>query len=153
MNLIRWQPRTVTRMGPPRELGTLTGELERIFDCSFGDSDRGPCSRPAVPPLDVIEEENRYVVRADLPGLTKDDIEITYQDGTLTIRGERKERDESNPGRVHLTERFCGSFGRNLRLPEKVDPERIEASFKDGVLGLVLPFTPEAQPKKIQITQ
>jgi HSP20 family protein len=103
-----------------------------------------------VPALDVVEEQNRYVIRADLPGLTRDDIEITYQDGVLTLKGEKKAHN-GNAGRVYCRERFEGKFGRNVQLPQKIDVEKIEAAFQDGVLELVLPFTPEAQPRKIEI--
>jgi HSP20 family protein len=108
-------------------------------------------TRPITPAIDLLEEESRYVVRADLPGLTKDEVEITYQDGTLTIKGEKKMESKSESGRTCCHERFEGKFGRSLQLPEKVDPSRIEASMKDGVLEVVLPFSPGAQPRKIQV--
>lgn len=145
MNLVRWQP----RMLAPRGLNGIDQELERLFDWAIqGDAN---CGRQMMPALDVAEEENRYVVRADVPGLTKDEIDITYQDGVLTLKGERKREALPENGRSFLRERFEGKFGRNLRLPQNVDPSRIEARLKDGTLELVLPFTPEAQPRKIQV--
>ena len=154
MSLVRWQPRTLLRARPGRDVDSFGNEMERLFDWAFSDVDSGRWNRPMVPAVDVTEEDNRYVVHADLPGLTKDDIEITYQDGCLTLKGEKKiEKKEEKEGRVYYRERFEGKFGRNIQLPEKIDADKIEASFKDGVLELVLPFTPEAQPKRIQINK
>jgi HSP20 family protein len=157
MNLVRWQPRSVVRTSPFSDLENMQREVDRLFDWTWGDFGGPRGGSPMVPAVDVTEEDNRYVVHADLPGLTKDDIEITYQDGCLTLKGEKKvekkeEKKEKN-GRVYYRERFEGKFGRNIQLPEKIDADRIEASFKDGVLELVLPFTPEAQPRRIQINK
>lgn len=149
MNVVRWQPRA-SRVQPTRG-SAFGGDLDQLLDWAFHGFDTN--TRPMVPALDVVEEENRYVVRADLPGLSTDDIEITYQDSILTLKGEKKEAQESRAGRVYCRERFSGKFARNLQLPEKIDVERIEASFREGVLELVLPFTPEAQPKRIQISK
>jgi HSP20 family protein len=108
-------------------------------------------SEGAKAALDVIQDEQRYVVRADLPGLSRDEVEITFQDGVLTIKGEKKQDERPENHRLHLQERFHGSFTRNLRLPERVDTDKIEATMKDGVLELVLPFVPEVQPRKIVV--
>ena len=148
MNLVRWQPTTMVRS----RLGGFDHELDRLFDWAFNSADLG-CTRPMVPAMDVTEEENRYVVRADLPGLTRDEIEITYQDGVLTIKGEKKQETKSEDGRACCRERFQGKFGRNLQLPEKVDAARIEATMRDGVLEVTLPFNPEGQPRKIQVRE
>lgn len=147
MNLVRWQPKSVIR----HRLGGLDSELDRLFDWAFQSSDPA-WTRPMIPAIDVTEENHRYVVRADLPGLTKDEIELSFQDGVLTIKGEKKEESRSEGDRSYFRERFHGKFGRNLQLPEKIDADRIEATMKDGVLELILPFTPEAQPRKIQVT-
>ena len=150
MTLVRWQPRPLVRGNVFKDPEPLHNDMDRLFDWAFG-NEGSNWGRPMVPAMDVAEEDSRYVIHADLPGLTKDDIEITYQDGTLTLKGEKKETKENKTGRVYCRERFEGKFGRNIQLPEKVDVDRIEASFKDGVLELILPFTPEAQPKKIEI--
>ncbi len=147
MNLVRWQPRSLRRFG---DTDDVRSEVDRWFDWALGSIEPN-WTRPMVPALDISEEENRYVVRADLPGLSKDDIEITYQDGVVTLKGERKGSEKTENGRVYCHERFEGKFGRNLQLPQKIDTEKIEASFKDGVLELILPFAPEAQPRRIQI--
>jgi len=146
MNLQRWQPRTAVR-----RFNDTDTDFDRLFDWAFGNAERG-WTRSMFPALDIVEEENRYVVRADLPGMTKEDIEITYQNGLLTLKGEKKRQEEKKDGsRTYVCERFEGKFGRNLQLPEKVDVSRIEANMKDGVLELVLPFSPEAQPRRIDV--
>lgn len=146
MNLVRWQPRAMTR----GRVGGFDNELDHLFDWALRSADPG-WARPMVPAMDVTEEDNRYVVRADLPGLTKDEIEITCQGGVLTLKGEKKAETKVENGRTHCRERFQGKFVRNLQLPEKVDLNAIAATMKDGVLELILPFSPETQPKKIQV--
>ena len=147
MNMVCRQPMTLVQT--PMMNGSLTTELDRMFDWARG-SERSYRHRTG-PALDVVQEEQRYVVRADLPGLGRDEVEITFQDGVLTIRGETKQEERPENHRLHLQERFRGSFARNLRLPERVDMDKIEATMKDGVLELVLPFVPEVQPRKIQV--
>ena len=147
MNIVCRQP--MTAMQTPIMQGWLNTELDRMFDCALG-SERSHRHRSG-PALDVIQEEQRYVVRADLPGMGRDEVEITLQDGVLTIKGEKKQDERPENHRLHLQERSHGSFARNLRLPERVDTDKIEATMKDGVLELVLPFVPEVQPRKIQV--
>ena len=151
MAIVRWQPRNLVHGHPLREMENAQTEFDRLWDWALGGGTDGSWNRSLVPAMDVVEEENRYLVRAELPGLTRDDIEITYQDGILTLKGEKKVSEEKKNGRYFLRERFEGKFGRNLQLPEKVDVDKIEASFSNGILELVLPFTPEAQPRKIEI--
>lgn len=146
MTLVRWQPKTLARNSMRTSLDT---EFDRLFDWAIG-ADRA-VGRPMVPAMDVIEEESRYVLRADLPGMRKEDLQLTFQDGVLTIEGERKQESLAETSRTYCRERFEGKFARNLRLPDNVEVEKIEATMKDGVLELVLPFTPEAQPRKIQV--
>jgi HSP20 family protein len=147
MNMVCRQPMTLVRT--PMMHGSLNTELDRMFDWALG-PDLSHTHR-AGPALDVIQDEQRYVVRADLPGLSRDEVEITFQDGVLTIKGEKKQDERPENHRLHLQERFHGSFTRNLRLPERVDTDKIEATMKDGVLELVLPFVPEVQPRKIVV--
>jgi HSP20 family protein len=146
MNLVRWQPNALAR----NRLAGLDTEMDRLFDWALNSVDSG-WNRSLMPAMDLMEESSRYVIRADLPGMTKDEVEITYQGGVLTIKGERKHESKAESSRSYCRERFEGKFGRNIQLPEKVDASRITASMKDGVLELILPFAPEAQPKKIQV--
>jgi HSP20 family protein len=102
--------------------------------------------------MDLVQAKDHYEIRLDLPGLKKEDIEVTYQDGVLTVRGERKQEErEEKDGTVVRQERYRGTFERTLRLPEKVDAARISARFEDGVLELDLPLLPEAKPVRLQI--
>ena len=104
-------------------------------------------ARGFLPPLDVYENNERYELRLDVPGVAKDDLKVHFEQDTLTIRGERKSATE-NPTR---SERWAGSFERTLSLPEGVDGARIEASVKDGVLTIVVPKGERAKPRQITI--
>ncbi len=104
-----------------------------------------------TPATDIHDDGDRFVLRSDLPGLRADDIEITVEDGTLSIKGERKfEREEEN-GNFRRFERVEGSFERNFSLPETADPEQISASSKDGVLEVVIQKRATSQPKRITV--
>jgi HSP20 family protein len=105
-----------------------------------------------APALDVTETENEYRVRADLPGVKKEDLDISVQDGVLTINAEtRYEDEEKKEGRVIRQERRYGKFVRSMRLGDSVDTGKIKADYKDGVLNLVLPKTDEVRPKRIDV--
>jgi HSP20 family protein len=104
-----------------------------------------------TPALDVYEDKDNIIVKADLPGLTKDDIEISLQDNVLTLRGEKKRDSEVKEENYYRLERSYGTFNRSFELPTSVDASKIEATFKNGVLQITLPKTEEAKPKKIKI--
>lgn len=106
-----------------------------------------------VPAVDIKEEDDRFVIRADLPGVSPDDIDITMEKGVLTIKGERKHEAEEDKEGYHRIERAYGTFMRRFSLPENVDADKISASTKDGVVELVLPkaVEEEDQPKKITV--
>ena len=101
--------------------------------------------------LDVAETEDNFVVKASLPGINPDDLEITYNNNLLTIKGEIKEEKDVDEQRYHLRERRYGSFRRSLSLPTSVKPDAIEASYEAGVLTLHLPKAEEAKPKRIPV--
>jgi HSP20 family protein len=147
MNMVCRHPMTLVRT--PIMHGSLNTELDRMFDWALG-SERSQ-AHGTGPALDVVSEDQRYVVRIDLPGVDRDAVEITFQDGVLTLKGEKKLDEHPENHRLHLQERFHGSFSRSLRLPERVDADKIEATMKNGVLELILPFVPEVQPRKIQV--
>jgi HSP20 family protein len=124
----------------------FTREIDRVFDAFFGQTDQG---RRWVPPMDLVEAEDHFILKADLPGLSEDDVNIEVQDGTLTISGERQaEHEQRERGWYHI-ERSFGSFNRSLTLPDGVDPDGIEASFKDGVLEVHIPKPEERKPRRI----
>jgi HSP20 family protein len=127
----------------------FTREIDRVFDAFFGQSDQG---RRWVPPMDLVEAEDHFVLKADLPGLTEGDVNIEVQDGALTISGERKAEHEEREKGWYRIERSFGSFSRSLTLPDGVDPDRIEASFSHGVLGVRIPKPEERKPRRISIS-
>ena len=105
-----------------------------------------------APRLDVVEHENEFVLQAEMPGIKKDDIEITLENGVLTISGEsRSEMEEKEGERVIRQERRYGKYVRSLRLGKEIDEKKVKANYKDGILELVLPKSEEVKPKKISV--
>lgn len=126
-------------------------EVNRLFNTLFGEAEAQQGSRRWVPPMDLVEADDHFVLKADLPGLSEQDVAIEVQDGTLTISGERKtEHSESQRG-WYRVERSFGRFGRSLTLPDGVDPEAIDASFDRGVLSVRIPKPEERKPRRIEI--
>ena len=101
--------------------------------------------------MDVLRNEDSITVRADVPGVTKDDLELTVLNNRLFIRGEKKHKHEVNESNAHRLERFYGSFERVIDLPAPVNPENIKASFTDGVLEITAPISDEARPRRIAV--
>jgi HSP20 family protein len=131
---------------------TLRDELDRLFDRSFGPVFRTPGSSFShwAPALDVYQDKDQFTVVAELPGLKKEDIELSLQDGVLTISGERKQEKKSEEG--YRNERFFGRFQRSVTLPAGVDGNKVKATYQDGVLKVVLPKAEEAKPKQIEVS-
>jgi HSP20 family protein len=142
MALVRWEP--------ARELGTLQGEMNRLFNAFFEGGD-GDAARRWAPAMDLVESDNHPVLRADLPGVSEDDVRIEVKDNVLTISGERREEHEEKRDGYHRMERAFGSFARSLSLPEGVDADRIEASFDKGVLEVRIPKPEERKARRISI--
>jgi len=104
------------------------------------------------PSVDVEEEEDKYVIKADLPGVDKKDIDVKLENGVISIRGEKKTEKETGKGtKRHRTERFHGTFSRSFTLPDAVMEDKVDASYKDGVLLLTIPKSEEVKPKSIDI--
>ena len=149
-----WRPGRGLRHGPFRELSRMEQEMGETFDRFF---QGWPWLRGAgetlgwAPAIDVVDRKDEIVLRADLPGLTEKDVELTLQDGNLTIRGERKEEKEEKDDNYYCCERTYGSFSRSLAVPASVDAEKINATFKNGVLEVHLPKTRESTGKKVEI--
>ncbi len=150
MALIRWSPRT-EMWDPFRNLDELQQEMNRLFDTSLRRAGRGDYEAPFWPAVDVAEEKEAFLVRMDLPGLSKDDVNVTMQDHFLTIKGEKKHETESKETNYYYRERVHGTFARTIEMPSTVDAKKIEAHFKDGVLHVRLPKTEEAKPKQIDV--
>lgn len=150
--LTRWEPFGSIRRR--RDIfSDLTGmqqEMNRLFDELFGESrgDEGSW----LPAVDVSETDNEMIVRAELPGMAQEDIEVNLQENVLTLKGEKKKEEKEEQENFHRVERSYGSFSRTLTLPANVKAEQIQASFKDGVLLITLPKAEEAKTKKIAIT-
>jgi HSP20 family protein len=142
----------IVQWDPSRELSLLQGDVNRLFERFFAPSTVETKSQRWTPPIDVTEEGDHYVLRADLPGMSESDVTIEVQDRTLAISGERtfQRKPEHDGGYVRL-ERAYGSFQRMLTLPDGVDPDAIEASFEHGVLELRMPKPVEAKPRRIEI--
>jgi HSP20 family protein len=146
MTLIRWEP------GRAHELSPLHRDLNRLFGTVF-DSQTGErqAARRWVPAVDLIEEEERYVLRADLPGLGEDDVKVELDGHVLTVSGERSSEHRENAAGYRRIERASGSFSRSVRVPDGVDAEAIEASFEHGVLEVSIPKPAQAKPTRVAI--
>jgi len=153
MALVRWSPfRELRRWDPFREMERLTERMERLFE-EFFPTVRREEEREFVwaPAVDVYENDKAYVVEVDLPGLRKEDVRVTVQDGVLTIQGERRLTREEKGVDYHRQERFYGKFLRSFTVPEMVDVDRISAEFKDGVLRLTLPKREPSAGRVIEV--
>ena len=131
-------------------LANMRAEMDRVFESTFGTFSRSPAplSRWNAA-VDVYQDKDQFVIVAELPGLKKEEIEILLQDATLTIAGERKHEGSREQG--FFTERFYGKYQRSLTLPTPVDPGKVKASYRDGLLQVVLPKAEEAKPKQIEV--
>lgn len=144
MNLIRWEPF--------RDLLTLQDRMSHVFNDPFArftfpmESAKG-----WLPPVDIHEENDKIVLRAEIPGINREDIELSVENGTLTLRGEKKQEKQVESENGFRQERFYGSFARSFVLPSLIDSDRIQATYRDGVLEVVVPKAEEAKPKKIKI--
>jgi HSP20 family protein len=145
MALVRWEP--------VRELTSLQSEMNRLFN-SFFDAPTGAGNGPArrwVPAMDLVEADDHFVLKADLPGLDENNVAIEVEGDVLTVAGERQEEHERTGEGYHRIERSFGSFRRSLTLPEGVDPEAVTASFDKGVLEVRIPKPEERKPRRVAI--
>jgi HSP20 family protein len=148
MALIRWEP--------VRELNTIQNEMNRLFNTFF--DAQAPAAgqstnlRRWIPAMDLVETQDDFVLRADLPGLSEGDVNIELEDNVLTISGERKSAHEENKEGYYRVERAWGTFSRSLTLPEGVNPEAVKASFDRGVLEVRIPKPEQRKPRKVAIS-
>lgn len=145
----------VVRLNPVRDLLNMRSEMDRVMESFFNQPDDHQAATSWGIALDVVENEGGYEISAAVPGLKPDEIDVTINDGVLTIQAEtsleRDETSEDQPVRVHIRERRYGQFTRSLRLPTDVDFDKIEANHENGVLTLTLPKSEAAKPRKIEI--
>ena len=139
-------PRYATN--PFAHLGGLGRELDRILNPSEPTPEPNAAFAPAV---EVRDEQESFSVQAELPGLDKENVSVTFHDGVLSISGERKVTPEAQPGQVIRSERYYGRFLRRLAVNQPVDADKIQAAYKDGILTVTLPKRVEARPRSIQI--
>ena len=146
MALVRWQP--------AREITSIQSEMNRLFNTFFDTptgGNGGTTARRWIPAMDLVETDDHFVLKADLPGLSEDDVHIDVEDNILTVSGERKaEHEDKREGYVRV-ERSYGAFRRSLTLPEGVEPEAVSASFENGVLEIRIPKPEQRKPRKISI--
>ena len=150
--------RTLTRWEPTSDMANAAKGFDRMFDELMGRGLRRVFTEASVrgswtPAVDIKEEEQGFVIYADIPGVSPEDIEITMENGVLTIKGERSvEHTEGDDKSYKRVERVYGSFYRRFALPDSADAERISASGKNGVLEVIIPKKPVAQPRRIEVT-
>ena len=137
MSLVRWEP------------FALQSLFDSVFDAPT--PSRSGALRRWLPAMDLVEAEDHYVLKADLPGLSEDDIKIEFEDRTLTISGERKSEQETKKDGYVRVERSYGAFRRSLTLPEGIDGDAVTASFDRGVLEVSIPKPEVRKPKRIEI--
>ena len=142
----------LSRYDPFREMMTLRSAMDRLFDSAFVGSREDLEFANWGLALDVSETGDEYLVKASVPGVNPDDLEITYNNKVLTIKGETKQENKVEETRYHLRERRFGSFARSVSLPTAVDSDHIEAGYENGVLTLHLPKTEETKPRRISIS-
>ena len=144
---------TLVKFSPMRELWTSQNRLDQMFDSFFGDTCRNANSELTgwAPQVDVEETKDAFKFHADLPGLNKKDIFISVENNLLTIRGERKSEVDEKASRYHRMERTYGSFCRSFQLPATVLSDRVEASYRDGVLEVTVAKAEEVRPREIEI--
>ncbi len=138
--------------GWPTELSRIRSEINRLFEDPF--SLAWPSTsfyEGWAPPVDIYEDHDKYIVKAEIPGMKKEDLNVSLDGNTLTISGERKHEEEKREGESYRSERYFGRFQRSVTLPIAVKGDKIDASYKDGVLSIQLPKSEEAKPKQIQV--
>ena len=150
MALVRWDP--------VREIDSLQGEMNRLFSTFFdtpttrgGNGGGTAASRRWLPAMDLVETGEHFVLKADLPGISENDVNIEVENNVLTVSGERKtEHEEKHEGYYRL-ERATGAFSRSLTLPEGIEADAVSATFDNGVLEVRIPKPVQAEPQRVQI--
>jgi len=147
MPIVRWQPF--------RDLLATEREFDRLFRDAFSpfvpEREAELSTRAWAPAVDIYEDQNNIVLKAELPGVDPKDVEVRVEDNTLYLKGERKFEKETKEENYHRIERSYGSFARSFALPNSIDTEKVAAEYKDGLLTLALPKREETKPKTIKI--
>ena len=143
MNLTRFEPWSLVDL--------LHRDLDRIATSRFGSTNGEQSVADWVPAVDIVEEKDRFVLRADVPGVDPKDIDVSMDNGVLSISGERHNESESQEEGVKRIERFTGRFYRRFTLPDTADPEQISARSEKGILEVSIPKRPEVQARRIAV--
>ncbi len=152
MSLIRYYSPELSRWSPFERLSSLRDEVNRFFEgASSGSTRDAGLFTEWAPALDVLQDRDSVYVKVELPGLKKDEIDISVHEGMLSVSGERKQESEAGEAGSFRSERFFGRFHRSVALPATVDNSRVTASYKDGLLVVTLPKAEEAKPKQIEV--
>jgi HSP20 family protein len=160
MTLTRWQRPDFWGLSPLRRMTSLRDEVDSLFNLAFGRLvDAKPENGQGLqlmegwfPAVDVYEDKDNLLVKAELPGLKKEDIQISLDNGNLTLSGERKQEEKHQDADVYRSERWAGRFHRSVSLPCRVESEKIKATYNEGVLTITLPKAEDAKPKQIPIS-
>ncbi len=150
--LIRWQRPAMGIWPGFGRLSNLREELDRLFDAPLAELARTSSLLSGwSPPVDLYEDKDHVFVTAELPGMKKEDIEVSFHNGTLSVSGERKSEKTHEDAEVYRSERYFGRFQRTLALPTPVAADKVKAEYKDGILTITLPKTEEAKPRQIDV--
>ena len=146
MAIVRWSD-------PFREFAHLQNRINRVFSDAYGRENEGLLTSGSwVPPVDIYQNgDHEIVLKAELPDMIREDIDITVDNGTLTIKGEKKPSQEITQDQFHRVERHYGVFSRSFSLPQTVDATKVGAEYKNGVLTVRLPLRDEAKPRQIKV--
>ena len=150
--LMRWQRPGVSNWPGAGRLNNLREEIDRLFEQPLAEFARASQLFSGwAPALDVYEDKDNVYVKAELPGMKREDIDVSLHDGTLSISGERKSGEKHQDAEVYRSERFVGKFQRSVSLPAAVANDKVKAQYQEGVLTITLPKTEESKPKHIEV--
>ncbi|MFQ5903528.1 MAG: Hsp20/alpha crystallin family protein [Candidatus Binatia bacterium] len=146
MDLVRWEPF--------EGLSRMQSRINDLFEEAFGRSrlPHTPSSGVWYPPVDILESKDSYLIRAELPGTKKEDLNVELKDGALTLSGERKFEEPTDGVEYHRAERPAGKFSRSFHLPQTIKHDGIKATYRDGILDVYVPKAEEAKPRQITVS-
>ena len=152
MKLMRYTRPDFWNLSPLDQMTSLRDEINRLFEAPFGEPGRsGEFFNGWAPALDLREDKDNLVALVELPGMKKENLDVSVHDGVLSIAGERTRESQSEAGGTYRSERCFGRFHRTISLPKPVKVDAIKAAYKDGVLTVTMPKTEEARPKQIEV--
>lgn len=154
MNMIRWQRPALAQFPSLGRWTDIRDELDRLFESPLTELARASQLLSGwTPALDLHEDKDNFIVKIELPGMKKEDINISLHEGSLSISGERKNEQKFENAEICRSERFVGRFQRTVELPSAVAHDQVKAQYKDGILTVTLPKTEEAKPKQINVQE